>query len=497
MALSNSVRAGLNVGFAAVLLVISIDCVAKADDIVGRPPASGRSDLTIGEGAFRHLQALQDIAEASGGNRAAGTVGYDRSAQYVAERLKAAGYAVRFEEFEFPFFEEKSPPVLIASKPDGSQEPAPKDGVRTLANSGSSDVEARLHAVNLRLTEGAPTASASGCEAIDFDGFERGAVALIRRGTCPFQVKVDNAVAAGAVGVVIMNEGTESRADPFSGVLSKGATVPVVGVSYEFGRALAGRAGGTVRLAVNAVHGTRSTRNVVADTVSDDKSALIVAGAHLDSVLEGPGMNDNGSGSAAVLEAALRLVQEPARGRMRFAFWGAEERGLIGSRHHVASLSEDERRQIAVYVNLDMVGSPNFARFVRSSAATPEGLAAVIRDAFIADFRTHDLAFEERTGGRFGSDDASFSQKGIPTVGLYTGAAAQKPESQAKLFGGAAGRPYDPCYHRACDTIANIDREVLEQNTRALVRALRAAATASRAPSTSVHEAVDLPGSKQ
>jgi len=108
---------------------------------------------------------------------------------------------------------------------------------------------------------------------------------------------------------------------------------------------------------------------------------------------------------------------------MRFAFWGAEERGLIGSRHHVASLSEDERRQIAVYVNLDMVGSPNFARFVRSSAATPEGLAAVIRDAFIADFRAHDLASEQRTGGRFGSDDASFSQKGIATVGLYTGAA--------------------------------------------------------------------------
>jgi hypothetical protein len=99
----------LKVGFATVLLVTSIDCVARADDIVGRPPASGRSDLTTGEGAFRHLQALQEIATASGGNRAAGTVGYDRSAQYVADRLKEAGYAVRFEEFEFPFFEENLP----------------------------------------------------------------------------------------------------------------------------------------------------------------------------------------------------------------------------------------------------------------------------------------------------------------------------------------------------------------------------------------------------
>jgi len=141
-----------------------------------------------------------------------------------------------------------------------------------LANSGSSDVEARLHAVNLRITEGSPAASASGCETTDFQGFERGTVALVRRGTCQFQVKVDNAVAAGAVGVVIMNEGTESRADAFSGVLSKGATVPVVGVTYEFGRALAARAGGTVRLAVNAVKGTRMTHNVVADTGSDDKA---------------------------------------------------------------------------------------------------------------------------------------------------------------------------------------------------------------------------------
>jgi len=191
------------------------------------------------------------------------------------------------------------------------------------------------------------------------------------------------------------------------------------------------------------------------------------------------------------------LAQDPARGRMRFGFWGAEERGLIGSRHHVASLSEDERRQIAVYVNLDMVGSPNFTRFVRGSVAKLEGLAAIIREEVVSEFRTRDLPFEERTGGRFGSDDASFSQKGIQTVGLYTGASGRKSESEAKAFGGEAGRPYDACYHRACDTVDNINREVLEQNTRALVRAIRAAANAARTPSASVPEAVDLPGARQ
>jgi Zn-dependent M28 family amino/carboxypeptidase len=492
----SSVRTSLNVILPALLVA---SASMAADDVVGRPPVSAQSDRTIGEGAWRHLQALQDIAAASGGNRAAGTAGYDRSAQYVAERLREAGYSVRLEEFEFPYFEEKSPPVLMTSKPDGSQEPAPKEVFRTLATSGAGDVQARLQTVNLQLTDGSPAVSASGCEGKDFDGFERGAVALVRRGTCQFQIKVDNAVAAGAVGVIIMNEGTDGRTDAFSGVLSNGAAIPVVGVSYEFGRSLAAKAGSSVRLAVDAVRGKRSTRNVVADTGVDDKSPLIVVGAHLDSVPEGPGINDNGSGSAAVLEAALRLAQEPVpnRGRMRFAFWGAEERGLVGSRHHVNSLSEDERRQIAVYVNLDMVGSPNFGRFVRRATAKQDGLAAIVRDEIVAEFRTRDWPFEERTGGRSGSDDTSFSQKGIATVGLYTGASGRKSEKETELFGGTAGRAYDPCYHRACDTVENINRDVLEQNTRALVRALRAAAGAVNVPSKPAPEAVDLPGAKQ
>src|SRR5207253_252297 len=146
--------------------------------------------------------------------------------------------------------------------------------------------------------------------------------------------------------------------------------IPVVGIPYQLGRALdtARADGGTVRLAVDAVTGKRPTRNVLADTAASGTGPLIFVGAHLDSVPEGPGINDNGSGSAAVLEAALRLAQEPvaARGRVRFAFWGAEERGLIGSRHHVGSLSDGERQQIALYINLDMVGSPNFVQFVQA-----------------------------------------------------------------------------------------------------------------------------------
>jgi Zn-dependent M28 family amino/carboxypeptidase len=484
MSLPKTFLAGCSIA-ALLLAAVPPGGVAGAESVAPGAVAAGR--IEPGQGAFRHLQALQDIASANSGNRAAGTPGYDRSAEYVAQRLKEAGYIVRFEEFEFPFFEDRTPPVLVTSRPEGAQENA-ADAVRTLTNSGSGDVTARLRAVSLGLDAEPPAVSHSGCETADFKDFERGAVALSRRGTCPFQTKVENAAAAGAVGAVIMNEGTGGRTNAFSGLLSKPAVIPVVGVSYEHGRSLdvAARSDGaaTVRLAVDAVSGKRTTRNVLAETASSGDGSLVVVGAHLDSVPEGPGINDNGSGSAAVLEAALRLAQVPAqgRGRVRFAFWGAEERGLVGSRHHVGALSEAERRDIALYINLDMVGSPNFARFVQGSAAAGDGLAAIARSALVADFREHGLPFEERTGGRFGTDDASFSEKGIPTVGLYTGAGGPKSEAQASLFGGTAGRPYDPCYHRACDTIENIDREVLEENARALLRALDAVAIAPRGP---------------
>ncbi|MDQ3905039.1 MAG: M20/M25/M40 family metallo-hydrolase, partial [Actinomycetota bacterium] len=204
---------------------------------------------------------------------------------------------------------------------------------------------------------------------------------------------------------------------------------------------------------------------------------IIIVGAHLDSVPEGPGINDNGSGSAAVLEAALRLARAPAQPsiRVRFAFWGAEERGLFGSRHHVNGLLQ-EREQVALYINLDMVGSPNFGRFVQGAQETTAGLATLARGMLLSYFRDRNLPVEERASGRgqnFGSDDISFAGKGIPTVGLHTGAEESKADAQVVLFGGAAGRPYDPCYHRSCDTIENIDRQVLEEMAGALTHTIR------------------------
>ncbi|HEV2560140.1 MAG TPA: M28 family peptidase [Microvirga sp.] len=442
--------------------------------------AAARASVGLpGEGPMRHIQALQEIAQANGGNRASGTAGYDRSAEYVAEQLRQAGYAVRFEEFTFAFSEERAPPVLAVMGAAPAE--TPRGELSSLSNSGSGDVAARLHAVDLGLGAEPLATSTSGCEAEDFAGFERGRIALLRRGTCPFQQKVDNAVAAGAAGAIIMNQGTGGDTGLFGGRLNARAAIPVLGVTTETGRRLAAAAaapeGAMVRLAVTIESGTRATRNVIAERPGT-APGLAVVGAHLDSVTQGPGINDNASGTAAVLDTALRMAAEPpGETAIRFGFWGAEERGLIGSRHHVNALSEEERRRIGIYINLDMVGSPNFGRFVQT---TGETLGPEIGRRFAAHFRERGLAVDERKAGQrrgYGTDDASFAEKGIPTVGLFTGAGESKGEPQAGQFGGTAGRPYDPCYHQACDTPANVSPVVLGEMTEALQAVLRGVAS--------------------
>jgi Zn-dependent M28 family amino/carboxypeptidase len=449
--------------------------------LAGACLAAGLSEVRS-EGAFAHIQALQEIATANGGNRAAGTNGYDRSADYVAERLREVGYVVRVEEFTFPFFEERSPPIVSTVSAESELTHFSSAAIRTLVNSGSGEVIARLQAVDLNASDGAPPGpSTSGCEASDFEGFERGAIALLRRGTCPFQVKVENATTAGAAGVLIMNEGnTQERTNTFAGTLTRVASVPVIGMAFEPGRLLASAIskgdGIVVRVKVDAEAGSRTTRNVLADR-EGDHARTIVVGAHLDSVRDGPGMNDNASGSAAALEAARRLAEIPygTGPRLRFAFWGAEEVGLVGSRHHVTSLSEEERRTIVLYINLDMVASPNFGRFVQAQE-TSDSMAAAVRRALVSYFRDRNLPVEERIRTRqrgFGSDDAPFAEKGIPTLGLYAGAAEAKQDVHTALFGGSAGQPFDACYHRACDTVDNVNPGLLEEMSAALFHALR------------------------
>jgi len=404
-----------------------------------------------------HLAALAAIADHNGGTREAGTRGYQQSVAYVAGQLRRAGYRPRLQSFSFNRFRETRPARFERLAPAAKRYRSGRDFV-TMRYSGGGDVTARVASVE-------PTSASSACEPSVFSGFPRGAVALVRRGTCFMFLKARNARAAGASAVLIANEGGPGRAAPVLGTLVRpGIGIPVLGVSASLGGELArsAQAGSVrVRIAVSAVTRRARGANVLADLPG--RGGAILVGEHLDSVAIGPGINDNGSGSALVLEIARqarRLGLRPRHG-LRFAFWGAEELGLVGSSAYVQSLSAQQRTQLRAVLNFDMVGSPNFGRFVYDGDKGPSG-SKRIEDLFRAYFAAHGQAVEE-VSLEGSSDHAPFARAGIPVGGLFTGADARKEPGLARRFGGGANRPYDACYHQACDTLSNVNVRILGQ----------------------------------
>ncbi|MGW6026812.1 M28 family metallopeptidase [Streptomyces sp. NPDC055099] len=207
--------------------------------------------------------------------------------------------------------------------------------------------------------------------------------------------------------------------------------------------------------------------NLIADWPGGDADQVVMAGSHLDSVDSGPGINDNGSGSAAILETALTVAREqykPAK-HLRFAWWGAEELGLVGSSHYVDKLPAGERSKIKGYLNFDMIGSPNPGYFVYDDDPT-------IEKTFKDFYGGLDLATEPDEEGDGRSDHAPFKDAGVPVGGLFSGADYKKTAEQAQNWGGTAGEPFDKCYHSACDTESNIDGTALNHNSDAVAYAV-------------------------
>ena len=428
------------------------------------------------DGVREHQAAFQSIADANGGTRVASSPGYDASAAYVADRMSAAGYNVTVQPFDFPYFEENQPALLQQIDPVFTNYPYfDGAGFATMSYSGSGDVTAIAEGVDIIDPTGQPAnTSTSACEASDFAGFTSGNIAIVQRGSCSFALKATNAEAAGAVGVVIMNEGQPGRTEAFPGTLGGPvSTVPVVGAAYDVGVELAG-GGVEVRMFTDTTSETRTTVNVLAESTTGDPNNVVMAGAHLDSVAEGPGIQDNGSGSAAILEVAEQMAKVKPRNQVRFAWWGAEESGLLGSEYYVANLSDDEIDDISLYLNFDMVGSPNHVFFIYDgddsdgvgAGPGPEGSAQI--EAFFEDFYAD--AGESYKGTDFSgrSDYGPFIEVGIPSGGLFTGAEGIKTAEEAGIWGGTAGDQYDPCYHLACDTFDNVNLHALDVNSDAI-----------------------------
>lgn len=454
------VAAGLSATvLAATLLVTAASAPAESID-----SSELRVALTVPR-IREHLDELQRIAAANRGTRAMGTPGYAASVDYVRRRMAAAGYQVSTQRFEVPYFTETAMPELTLRRAY-----AAVAEVRTMKFSGSGDVTAPVHGVGLKLPPSPAPSAASGCAPADFTGMPRGSVALMQRGTCPFGQKARNAQAAGAAAAVIMNEGQPGRTDPISGTLERpGVAIPVLSVSYQVGAELAGAGDASVHLVTHTVSEHRQTENVIAEGREGRADRVVMVGAHLDSVPEGPGINDDGSGTATLLAMAEQLSRlgDTPRNRVRFAFWGAEELGLLGSEHYVDQLGPEQRADIATYLNFDMLGSPNFARLVYSRSVPEEGSQAppgsdAVTRLFTEYFGTRRQPVE-LIGFDGRSDYAPFAEVGIPVGGVFSGAEEPKTPEQAAHFGGVAGRPLDGCYHQACDTIDNLNDQALDQ----------------------------------
>jgi Zn-dependent M28 family amino/carboxypeptidase len=435
-----------------------------------------RAAVTV-DAVLGHLAAFQAIADAHGGNRTAGSPGYDASVDYVAGRLREAGYTVRLETFDLPLFEQLRPPtltLLAGAGPGRSEALEP----RTMEFSGAGTAEGPVWPAGGRN----PGADATrGCRAADFEGMPPGAIALARRGDCPLETKVENAVEAGAAGIIVHDRSGEGRSRAFHGHLDGPAAIPAVSLGHAAGMRLAEAARRgvvTARLDVAARTRLHPTRNVIAEAGSGDPERVILVGAHLDSVPAGPGINDNASGAGAVLEIALQIARLgiETTNRLRFAFWGAEEIELNGSNHHASSLTPDERERLRAVLNFDMLGSANHARFVYdgdgsgSEEAGPPG-SARIEQLFRAYFAALGLPVTE-IALEDASDHLSFVEHGVPVGGLVAGDGELKSAEEAKLFGGTADAPYDPCFHEACDTLGSINRSALDELTDAAAHAV-------------------------
>lgn len=441
------------------------------------------TDCVDAADAYEHLEAFQAIADHNGGTRASGTPGYDASVDYVAGLLTDAGFEVERQQFTYEVFTEEHASLTIdGATPDSD----------LMEYSGAGTVTAgTIVPVDTALDD--PGASTSGCESSDFDGVDLNGdadVVLLQRGACSFFAKASNAEAAGAEAVLVFNQGNgEDRSGLFLGTLGgSGVTIPAFSLDFPTGAALVADPSEDVDLTVQARTEETQTENVVADLPGRNTDNVVMAGAHLDSVQEGPGIQDNGSGSAALLAVALELGQNrkyTPTNTLRFAWWGAEESGLIGSNEYVFNpdfgLTQEEYEALALYLNFDMIASPNFVYGVYDAdestydaadfgVSVPEGSIA-LEDLFEAYYTANDVPYDDSAfSGR--SDYSAFIQVGIPSSGLFTGAEVVKTEEQAAIWGGDAGEQFDPCYHLACDDLANVSVEALDVNVDAIADAV-------------------------
>jgi Zn-dependent M28 family amino/carboxypeptidase len=489
-----------------VLAALTAACLSTAAPAAHAATAVDSSQIRAAvtpEGAMEHLQNLQNIATANptdgAATRAAGTIGHELSVQYIENDVLgafASYFNVYRDEFTFDDFRVLEDATLSRVSPTPATYVSGTDFL-VMDYSGSGSLTGATVVPVGPFVLPPVGGSESGCDLADFPAPpDANSVALIQRGFCDFGQKAVNAATAGYEGVIIFNEGNEVPDDDRVGLLfgtlgDFRPGIPVFGTTHALGVELM-QAGTTVSLStLNQITEDLETYNLVAETRTGRTDRTVVAGAHLDSVHEGPGINDNGSGSAALMEVAQEMAENnlKPRNRVRFIWFSAEEAGLIGSQAYVDELPARELKNIAVMLNFDMIASPNYGRFIYDGDAsdtdsTGSAGSGVVESVFTRYFAalglgTAPTAFDGR------SDYDGFVAAGIPAGGLFTGAEDPMTDALADVFqidDAVVGEAFDACYHQACDDISNLDANALAEMIDAVAHGIWTFAQTTSAP---------------
>lgn len=427
---------------AAGVVLLLASCAPASDPA----PVGDLADKVTTDGIYEHLNQLSDIANANGGSRSVGTPGYEATVDYLSDILEGSGFDVVTPEFEWLKMGDRgNPTLLVAGRRYRVEQASPL----------ASTPQGGLSGLSLRPRK------PSGCAAGDY-GNVRGALAIVDDEDCSVVTKQNAAVANGAVGLLVVSAGgTEGLFEP--GYYQK-LTLPVAVIGSDVDAALR-RTNAPVRLTLDGESSVAKSRNIIVQTKTGDTGNVVVAGAHLDSAVKSPGINDNGTGVAALLATASALGAEPnVSNAVRFTFWGSETLGAAGK--YVTGLTDEQRDDIALYLNADMLGSQNAGFFTYDgdqsqveADSIPEGSAGIERTLAgylnLAGVRPADTPM-----GTTG-DHIPFLRAGVPVGGVTTGSSQEKTAVQARIWGGRAGVPFDPNYRTPRDDIDNVDHRTL------------------------------------
>lgn len=453
---------GVGAGVASLALGASVASPAFA-----APENTFNTMGATGDDAMAYLKDISDITwkHKDENFRALGTKGYEEASQYVENVLTGLGYDVERQIFTVSSQEFGTVELTV----DGEAVDA-----KTLSYTEGTiePIEDASLVLPVDDTYGDGKGGELGCSAEDFDESVSSSIVLVQRGECAFSDKVMNATKAGAAGVVIYNN-EEGDLNGTLGERQEGSA-PSLSVDLATGEALRDKAsaeGADVKVSMTLETEFRDieTWNLLAETQAGDPNNVHMIGAHLDSVPEGPGVNDNGSGVAGVLAVAKALSEQEREvdNKVRIGIWGAEEVGLVGSTHYVENLSDDELGKISSYLNYDMIGSNNYAvstldangdyRDIPEGVTVPEGSVEI--EKLYTDY--FDSVDQPYIGAAFSgrSDYQAFMDAGIPVGGVNSGADEVKTEEEAKLFGGEAGKQLDTNYHKITDSLENVSRD--------------------------------------